>query len=120
MSEQPGPAGVVPYVEWHTGPRRSLTIDLHPRPGALSLVPPDRIAPTVGIDGRQYVVYWGRVSFEVPADRAVHVAVSLQEGVAASSLLIPPGDAVRLDYVADLGAGRATLTPPAAPAPPQA
>jgi hypothetical protein len=120
MTEQPGQAGVVPYVEWHTGPRRTLTIDLHPRTGALTVISPDRIAPTVGIDGRQYVVYWGRVYFEVPADRGVHVAVSLQEGVAASSLLLPPGDSTYLSYVADFGAGRATLTEPPATTPPQA
>ena len=119
MTEQPTQPGVVPYVEWHTGPRRMLTIDLRNQGTFLSAMSLDRIVPTIGIDGRQYVVYWGRVFFEVPADRAVHVAVSLQDGVQASSLLIEPGEAgegAYLDYVADFSSGRATLVRPAAQA----
>ena len=115
MTEQPTQPGVVPYVEWHTGPRRMLTIDLRNHGTFLSSMAVDRIVPTVGIDGRQYVVYWGRVFFEVPADRAVHVAVSLQDGVQASSLLVEPGEpgeGAYLDYSANFTAGRATLVRP--------
>ena len=116
MTEQPTQPGVVPYVEWHTGPRRMLTIDLRNQGTFLSAMSLDRIVPTIGIDGRQYVVYWGRVFFEVPADRAVHVAVSLQDGVQASSLLVERGEAgegVYLDYLANFSTGRATLVRPA-------
>ena len=116
MTEQSTQPGVVPYVEWHTGARRILTIDLRNHGTFLSAMSVDRIVPTVGIDGRQYVVYWGRVFFEVPADRGVHVAVSLQDGVQASSLLIEPGEpgeGAYLDYVADFSSGRATLVRPA-------
>ena len=112
MTEEPAPTGVVPYVEWHTGRRRTLTIDLRHLTGVIVAVSVDRITPTVGIDGRQYVAYWGRIFFEVPADRAVHVAVSLQEGVQAASVLLPAGGAAYLDYVADFRAGRATLSTP--------
>ena len=110
MSEQ---AGTVPYVEWHSGPRRTLTIDLRNHGTILSAMA-NRIAPTVGIDDRQYVVYWGRVFFEVPADRAVHVAVSLQDGVQASSVLIPAGADAYLEYLANFTSGRATLGGPPA------
>jgi hypothetical protein len=114
MSEEPAAAGVVPYVEWHTGSRRTLTIDLRHLTRALSGLSPDRLVPTVGIDGRQYVAYWGRVLFEIPADRAVHVAASLREGVPSVSVLLPPGPDAHLDYVADLGTARATLDVPQA------
>ncbi|MFD9896202.1 hypothetical protein ACFWY9_43220 [Amycolatopsis sp. NPDC059027] len=65
--------GVIPYVEYHDGPRRLLVIDI-PCGGNEAR----RSAPIASIDGRQYVVSWGTVSFEIPADRNVHVSVYLQ------------------------------------------
>lgn len=98
MSEGFGqpPAGIVPipYVEYHTGPRRVLTLEMRV-PGLLSQTP-----PIVSIDGRQYVVYWGRLAFEIPADRPCHVSVHLEaEAVGrAASILLPPGGPVTLTY----------------------
>ncbi|MFD5096147.1 hypothetical protein ACFWMR_36470 [Amycolatopsis thailandensis] len=69
LARQPG---VIPYVDNHDGPRRLLTIDI-------PLVREARIfAPIASIDGRQYVVSWGSVTFEIPADRNVHISVHLQ------------------------------------------
>ena len=65
--------GVIPYVDNHDGPRRLLTIDI-PHLGHTVRA----YAPIASIDGRQYIVSWGSVSFEIPADRNVHVSVHLQ------------------------------------------
>jgi hypothetical protein len=64
--------GVIPYVDHHDGPRRLLTVEI-PHLGHTVRA----YAPVASIDGRQYVVSWGSVSFEVPADRNVHVSVHL-------------------------------------------
>ena len=59
------------------------------------------VKPNVFVDGRQYLVYWGRVTFEVPADRAVHFGVGMQDGLRGASMLLAPGpEAVELAYVA--------------------
>jgi hypothetical protein len=82
MNEQP-PA--IPYVDNHDAPRRVLWVTLEP-PAT------QRIPPVVSIDGRQYIVYWGTVGFEVPADRPVHVSVHVEAEYmtqAASALLLP-------------------------------
>ncbi|SEF29442.1 hypothetical protein SAMN05421837_104697 [Amycolatopsis pretoriensis] len=65
--------GVIPYVDHHTGPRRLLTIDI-PHLGHTVRA----YAPIASVDGRQYIVSWGAVTFEIPADRNVHVSVHLQ------------------------------------------
>lgn len=64
--------GVIPYVDHHGGPRRLLTVEI-PHLGHTVLA----YAPIASIDGRQYVVSWGSISFEIPADRNVHVSVHL-------------------------------------------
>jgi hypothetical protein len=64
--------GVIPYVDHHDGPRRLLAIEI-PHLGHTVRA----YAPIASIDGRQYVVSWGAVSFEIPADRNVHVSVHL-------------------------------------------
>jgi len=63
---------VIPYVDPHSGPKRLLTIDIVP-PRTVSANP--ALIPFASVDGRQYVVVWGSVSFEIPADRNVHVSV---------------------------------------------
>lgn len=65
--------GVIPYVDHHDGPRRSLTVEI-PHLGHTVRA----YAPIASIDGRQYIVTWGFVTFEIPADRNVHVSVHLQ------------------------------------------
>ena len=57
------------------------------------------VKPNLFVDGRQYIVYWGQVTVEVPADRPVRIGVGMQDGIRGASLLLPPGtDAVVLDY----------------------
>ncbi|HEY3016760.1 MAG TPA: hypothetical protein VGJ41_16725 [Nocardioides sp.] len=95
---QPAPADLrIPYVEPHAGPRRTLVLHLVVGSGG-----PKSTPPVVGIDGRQYVVVWGSVAFEIPADRRVHVSVHLQrEQMAwAASTLLPPGPDLALTYEA--------------------
>jgi hypothetical protein len=64
--------GVIPYVDHHTGPKRLLTLEI-PHLGHTVRA----YAPIASVDGRQYVVSWGSVTFEIPADRNVHVSVHL-------------------------------------------
>lgn len=96
----------IPYVEHHTGAKRVVV---------LTLVLPNRmvrkIPPVVGIDGRTYVVVWGRVAFEVPADRAVHVSVYLhgEYMVQAASTLLFPQHKGELTYTTDYLSGVANL-----------
>ncbi|WP_244931267.1 hypothetical protein [Nocardioides sp. W7] len=107
MTEQQAPPGVIPYVEHHTGERRVLTLHLTSGNSMLTAKNP----PVVSIDGRQYLVYWGSVSFEVPADRAVHVSVHIEAeriGQAASALL-PPGESLALTYSTDFMSGNGSL-----------
>lgn len=88
--------GVIPYVDNHDGPRRLLTIDI-PCVGNEAR----RTAPIASIDGRQYVVSWGAVSFEIPADRNVHVSVYLHSSGGGAyytstqfaSTIVPPNPA---------------------------
>jgi len=102
-SEQEQWPAVVPYVEWHTGPRRTATFVM-PSFGATT-------PPVVSVDGRQYLTYWGQVTFEIPADRAVHLSVHLEaEAIrGAASILVPPGDAVWLQYTVQKLGGRGSL-----------
>ncbi|MEV7550424.1 hypothetical protein AB0N89_12440 [Amycolatopsis sp. NPDC089917] len=72
MSELASQPGVIPYVDNHDGSRRLLTVEIRPF-GTLARI----YVPFVSIDGRQYVVSWGAITFEIPADRNVHVSVHL-------------------------------------------
>ncbi|MBF4163883.1 hypothetical protein [Nocardioides acrostichi] len=109
-SERRTPEGVVPYVEYYTGPCRTLTLDIDL--GQISMLVSRNAAqrtnaPTVSIDGRNYPVYWGRVYFEIPATRAVHVAVSVGDSHQVASVLLPAGGDTALSYRA--GATGASL-----------
>jgi hypothetical protein len=102
------PPSVIPYVEHHTGPRRTLSLNLTTGNPLVRA----KIPPIVGIDGRSYVVYWGPVTFEIPADRAVHVSVHVEGDaiVQAASALLPPGEnPLALTYTTDYPTGRGTL-----------
>jgi hypothetical protein len=87
------PPGVIPYVEHHAGPRRVLTLVL--KGNGLATTP-----PVVGIDGRDYVVVWGTVLFEVPADRPCHLSVRIEGDRVPfhASALLDPGPDLLLTY----------------------
>lgn len=87
---------VIPYSGDAVGPRRRLDLTLQRSPIVR------RIPPTVAIDGRSYLVQWGQVAFEVPADRPVHVAVwvEYQRQVGAASVLLAPEMPPTLEYAA--------------------
>jgi hypothetical protein len=111
MTEQPW---LIPYVDYYNGPTRVLTLEL--TSGNRMVV--DKHRPIVSIDGRQYVVVWGPVSFEVPAERNVHVSVHLHGnivGQAASALLPSGAGPVVLHYATHYTSGVGSLTPTAAP-----
>ncbi len=105
-SPQQSPS-TIPYVEAHAGPRRLLVLTLARSSSMLT----GKVPPVVGIDGRQYVVVWGTVSFEIPADRAVHVSVHVpgERMTQAASALLPPGDSLSLGYTTDYGSGMGRL-----------
>ncbi len=109
MTEQSAtPAGAIPYVDYHLGPRRILTLDIVTGNALMR----GKIPPVVSIDGRQYVVYWGPVAFEIPSDRACHVSVHVEGshmGQAASTL-VPPGESLTLTYQTDYGSGIGSLS----------
>ena len=93
------PAGVIPYVDHHIGPKRLVTVNLDAGSGPLKGLAKSTVKPNLFVDGRQYIVYWGQVTVEVPADRPVHIGVGMQDGVRGASLLLPPGaEPVLLDY----------------------
>ena len=93
------PAGVIPYVDYHTGPKRYVTVGFATGGSPLSGISKSTVKPNLFVDGRQYIVYWGQVTAEVPADRPVHIGVGMQDGVRGASLLLPPGtEPVVLDY----------------------
>ena len=86
-SEPPAPHPLlpIPYVDQHEGPRRVVLLHLVRSSNVASV-------PIVGVDGRSYVVVWGTIAFELPADRPVHLSVHLQLdrlAYAASTLLMP-------------------------------
>lgn len=96
----------IPYVEHHTGEKRVVALHL-PLPNRMTR----RIPPVVGIDGRTYVVVWGVVAFEVPADRPVHVSVYLhgESMTQAASTLLYPQHKGELTYTTDYMSGVASL-----------
>ena len=101
--------GVIPYVDFHNGLRRLLTVDLTTGNSRVQ----DKYRPVASIDGRQYVVVWGPVSWEIPADRNVHVSVHLEGDylAQAASVILPPGDGrTVLRYTTDYMSGIGSLT----------
>jgi hypothetical protein len=90
MTEQPVPDGVIPYVDHHTGPKRYVSVTLDGG-GVLGGVSKTMIKPNLFVDGRQYIVYWGRVTVQVPADRPVHLGIGMQDGARGASMLLPAG-----------------------------
>lgn len=107
MSEQQAPPGVIPYVEHHAGERRVLTLHLSSGRGLATSTTP----PIVSVDGRQYLVYWGSVHFEIPADRAVHLSVHVEAEriTQVASALLPPGNALAMTYTTDYMSGQGSL-----------
>lgn len=106
-SEQPW---LIPYVDYHQGPRRVLTLELTTGNGTVAA----KYRPIASIDGRQYVVLWGPVHFEVPADRNVHVSVHLEGDLVSqvASVLLGPGEApLSFRYETHYASGVGTLTP---------
>ncbi|WP_299052797.1 hypothetical protein [uncultured Nocardioides sp.] len=104
------PTGVIPYVEFHQGPKRILTVHLEVTAVLGGTPLRARVAPGLFVDGRQYLVYWGQVHVEVPADRAVHIGVGVQDGLQGASILLPPGEGpAHLRY--EVGHGGASLVP---------
>jgi len=111
------PAGVIPYVDHHTGPKRYVTVALAAGGSPLAGYSKSMVKPNLFVDGRQYIVYWGQVTLEVPADRHVHLGVGMQDGIRGASLLLPPGaEPVLLDY--HVPATGEVSFGPRAPAPP--
>lgn len=97
---------VIPYVEAHTGPRTTLTLHLKSSMGL------GKRAPIASIDGRQYLVLWGTVTFEIPGDRNVHLSVHVETDAvlyAASTVLPPDPEPVTMAYAAGWSGG-ATLS----------
>jgi hypothetical protein len=86
-SEQPW---LIPYVDHHQGTRRVLTLELTTGNSTVA----SKYRPIVSIDGRQYVVLWGPVHFEIPGDRNVHVSVHLEGDLVSqvASILLGPGE----------------------------
>ena len=91
------PNPVIPYVDNHGGPRRRLTLVVT-RVGLANKVKYATV-PAASIDGRSYYVNWGEWCFEIPADRPVHVAMSLREGTQAASVVLSGGPDLVLDAV---------------------
>jgi hypothetical protein len=90
------PAALIPWAGDRAVPLRVLTLDL--RPTTLTR----GISPAVLLDGRQYVVAWGHVALEVPADRPAHVTVLAlhRRPLAAASLVLMPDRQPVLEYSA--------------------
>ena len=111
VSGHPLPNGAIPYVEHHEGERRLLTLQVTTQ----NVMASGRFWPVVSIDGRSYVVFWGFMTFEIPADRSCHVAVYIQADAMtqAASLLLPPGRDVTLVYATDFATGLGRLGPAA-------
>lgn len=101
-----GGPDVIPYADEMAGRRRQLELTLR---RATPLVP---VGPTVSIDGRAYVVSWGSVVFEVPADRPVWVGVSIQ-GYGQASFVLAPEMLAQLEYRAPVqGFAQGQIGPP--------
>ena len=118
MSEPTTPDGVIPYVDHHTGPKRLVSVTLDGGGSPFAGLSKSMIKPNLFVDGRQYIVYWGRVTVEVPADRPVHLGIGMQDGARGASLLLPRGsEPVELAYFVP-AMGEVTFGP-AHPGPPR-
>jgi|GEM_PF-2327235 len=111
VSGHPLPNGVIPYVDHHEGERRLLTVQATTQ----NVMASGRFMPVVSIDGRSYVVFWGFMTFEIPADRSCHVSVHIQADymTQTASTLLPPGPDVTLVYATDYATGLGRLGPAA-------
>ena len=89
-------AAPIPWAGDRTVPLRVLTLHLRPTPLTRF------VSPAVLVDGRQYVVAWGWVTLEVPADRPVHIAAVVlhRRPLGAASLVLEPEDRPVLEYSA--------------------
>jgi hypothetical protein len=89
-------AALIPWAGDRNVPLRLLAIDLR----ATTLA--KGVSPAVLVDGRQYVVDWGRVALEVPADRPVHVCVLAlhRRPLGVASLVLMPDREPALEYSA--------------------
>ena len=87
---------VVPFAGDPQTPRRVLEIDLHPTPAMRWR------HPNVVVDGRAYLLAWGRQWIEIPADRPVHLAVwvDLRRQAGAASTVLGVDSEPRLEYAA--------------------
>ena len=118
MSVSATPDGVIPYVDHHTGPKRYVSVTLDGG-GVLGGISKSMVKPNLFVDGRQYIVYWGRVTVEVPADRPVHLGIGMQDGARGASLLLPAGsEPVELAYFVPV-AGEVTFGPARPPGAPR-
>lgn len=82
--------GVIPYIDFHEGTRRLVTITCDQ--GGLIV---GNSRPIIAIDGRAFQVMFGPVTFEVPADRSVHISVVITGGqtqTGLASTLLEPGE----------------------------
>ena len=103
------PPGVIPYIDHHIGSKRLVTVTLEPVKALVRGITEKMTQPTLHVDGRQFIVYWGRVTVEAPADRSVHIAVGLQDGLRGASLLLESGAGPDYLLYQVPGAGMATL-----------
>ena len=103
------PPGVIPYIDVHDGPKRLVTVTLEPVKALVRGLTEKMVQPNLFVDGRQFIVYWGTVTVEAPADRAVHVAVGLQDGLRGASVLLEPGPGPETVHYTVPGAGQASL-----------
>ena len=83
--------GVIPYIDVHHGPRRYITVSIEGPRSPLAGMTTSQVQPNLFVDGRQFIVYWGQVTVEAPADRAVHLGIGLQDGLRGASMLLEPG-----------------------------
>jgi hypothetical protein len=104
MSTSPTPPGdaepaPIPYDGDAEGPMRRLDMVLRKSP---TLV----VKPSVAIDGQFHDLEWGRVAFEVPADRTVRVEawIYLTRQMGRASYALEAGAPARLEYLAPAAA----------------
>jgi len=107
---EPTASGVIPYIDHHLGPKRLVTVTLEPVKALVRGVTEKMRQPTLHVDGRPFIVYWGQVTVEAPADRAVHIAVGLQDGLRGASVLLDPGSEPEHLLYRVPGTGQATLS----------
>ncbi|MEP6816341.1 MAG: hypothetical protein ABI873_12400 [Marmoricola sp.] len=102
MSSEPDDANearLIPYAGKVEGPTRRLDLLLRKSP-TLS------VKPGVAIDGQFHDLEWGRVAFEVPADRTVRVEVwmYLNRQLGWASYALEAREPAALEYLAPAAA----------------